>query len=154
MSCKTKDRKKRNHKISYESLSSKVYNSLIQGSLTSLLCFETLVLAMHCYCGDNVKYQLLSKHMFQRKQHYGSWKIFNWRQTFIKNTFPLSNAIKSIRQGKLYLYVSTIRCFALLRKSKTTDSALWSVWVFFAFLDNTKQILFIKSEFKFLQADL
>ena len=72
MSCKTKDRKKRNHKISYESLSSKVYNSLIQGSFTSLLCFETLVLAMHCYCGDNVKYQLLSKHMFQRKQHYGS----------------------------------------------------------------------------------
>ena len=25
---------------------------------------------LHCYCGDNVKYGLLSKHLFQRKLQY------------------------------------------------------------------------------------
>ena len=30
-----------------------------------------LVLALHCYCGDNVKYRLLSKLLFQRKQQNG-----------------------------------------------------------------------------------
>ena len=88
MSCKTKDRKKRNHKISYESLSSKVYNSLIQGSFTSLLCFETLVLAMHCYCGDNVKYQLLSKHVSKKAT---LWQLKNLQLTanFYKKYFPV-----------------------------------------------------------------
>ena len=30
-----------------------------------------LVLPLYCYCGDNVKYGLLSKHLFQRKRQYG-----------------------------------------------------------------------------------
>ena len=29
-----------------------------------------MVLTLLCYCGDNVKYGLLSKHLFQRKQKY------------------------------------------------------------------------------------
>ena len=36
--------------------------------------FGTLVLALHCYYGDKVKYGLLSKHLFKRKQQYGSRK--------------------------------------------------------------------------------
>ena len=31
-------------------------------------------ISANCYCGDNVKYGLLSKHLFQRKQQYGGWK--------------------------------------------------------------------------------
>ena len=30
-----------------------------------------LVLALHFYCGDNVKYGLLSRHLFQRKNEHG-----------------------------------------------------------------------------------
>ena len=30
-----------------------------------------LVLGLHCYCGDNVKYGLLLKQLFQRKQQDG-----------------------------------------------------------------------------------
>ena len=26
------------------------------------------------YCGDNVKYGLFSKHLFQRTQQHGGWK--------------------------------------------------------------------------------
>ena len=51
----------KNFIISYESLSSIVYDSF----------FGILVLALNCYCGDNVKYELLSKHLLQGKQQHG-----------------------------------------------------------------------------------
>ena len=35
------------------------------------LALALLVLELHCYCGDTVKYGLISKHLFQRKQQYG-----------------------------------------------------------------------------------
>ena len=36
--------------------------------------FWNFGIALHCYCGDNVKYGLLSKQLFQRKQQNGGWK--------------------------------------------------------------------------------
>ena len=33
-----------------------------------------LMLALNCYCRDNVKYGPLSKHFFQRTQQHGGWK--------------------------------------------------------------------------------
>ena len=33
-----------------------------------------LVLVMHCYCGNNVKYGLLLRQLFQRKRQYGGLK--------------------------------------------------------------------------------
>ena len=51
---KIKGCKKRNHKRSSESLSSKVYDSFI-------LRRKILVLALHCYCRYSVKYGLLQK---------------------------------------------------------------------------------------------
>ena len=36
--------------------------------------FGTLILVLLCCCGDNVKYGLLSKRLFQRKQEHGGWK--------------------------------------------------------------------------------
>ena len=33
--------------------------------------FKALVLALYYYCGDNVKYGLLSKNLLQRKQQHG-----------------------------------------------------------------------------------
>ena len=38
--------------------------------------FKALVLALCYYCGDKVKYGLLSKKLFQRKQQLGGWE--NW----------------------------------------------------------------------------
>ena len=51
-------------KISYESFSSMciVYDSFFWNlALASIL-------ALHCYCGDNIKNRLLSKHLIQRKR--------------------------------------------------------------------------------------
>ena len=38
------------------------------------LYFGTYVLAFYCYGTNNINYGLLSKHLFLRKQHHGSWK--------------------------------------------------------------------------------
>ena len=46
---KTKECKRRDHKIK---------------------SFKALVLALYYYCGDKVKYGLLSKNLFQRKQQH------------------------------------------------------------------------------------
>ena len=43
-----------------------------------------LVLVLHCYCGDNVKYGFLSRHFFQRTRQYNGWKISN-TISFTKN---------------------------------------------------------------------
>ena len=32
---------------------------------------ETLLLALHCYCGDKKTHRFLSNHLFQRKQEHG-----------------------------------------------------------------------------------
>ena len=40
----------------------------------SLGTYLALVLALYCYCRDDVKYGLLSRHLFQRKWQYGGWK--------------------------------------------------------------------------------
>ena len=33
-----------------------------------------MVLALHCYCGQYIKYRLFSKHLFRRMLQYGGWK--------------------------------------------------------------------------------
>ena len=45
-----------------------VYDSFIL-ELSISISISTALL--FCYCGDNVKYGLLSKHLFQRKRQYG-----------------------------------------------------------------------------------
>lgn len=35
---------------------------------------ETLVLALYCYCRENIKYELRSKHLFQRTQTHSGCK--------------------------------------------------------------------------------
>ena len=52
------DTKKRNHKISYKKLSSKAYDFCF------ILRRNTLVLALRCYCGDNIKYGFLQNTCF------------------------------------------------------------------------------------------
>ena len=52
---KIKESEKR--KVSYEGLSSKVYDSFILGQ-------KILVLVLQCYCRDNVKYGLFQKTSF------------------------------------------------------------------------------------------
>ena len=39
--------------------------------------FGTLISTLYCYCEDKVKYGLLSKHVFQRKQQHDSGKNLN-----------------------------------------------------------------------------
>ena len=51
-----------------------------------------LISALHCYRGDNVKYGLLSKYLFQRKQQYGGCENLSVKI----NVFQLSHETKSI----------------------------------------------------------
>ena len=44
----------------------------------------TLVLVLHCYCGDNIKYGFLSKHLFQTKQQYAGWENAKVTTSFYK----------------------------------------------------------------------
>ena len=53
------------YKSSLKKLTSMIYENFI---------LETLLLALHCYCGDKKKHRFLSNHLFQRKQEYGGWK--------------------------------------------------------------------------------
>ena len=43
-----------------------------------------MVLALQWYCGDNGKYGLISKHLFQRKLQYGGWKNLKVTTKFYK----------------------------------------------------------------------
>ena len=49
-----------------------------------LLYFGNLVLAFGCCCGSSLKQELLSKHVFQRKQQLGGWKKPQSNDKFIK----------------------------------------------------------------------
>ena len=71
-----KESKKRYYQISYLRKFIK-YKYVIR-----LLHFGTLVSALCFYCRD-VKYGLLSKHLFQRKQQYGK----NMKKTQSNGTF-------------------------------------------------------------------
>ena len=80
------------HKITYKSLSSKVY-------------VKSLATALYWYCAGNIKYELLSKHLFQRKLQYGGWKNFKvtknlykkqWLQVIKWNKKHSSNQVLSI----------------------------------------------------------
>ena len=59
---KTKDCKRRDHKIKFFE---EIKKSIRQPDL------KALVLALYYYCGVKVKYGLLSKNLFQRKQQDG-----------------------------------------------------------------------------------
>ena len=88
-----------------------------------------LVLALHCYCGDNIKYGLLSKHLFQRKWQYGCWKtavdsndkllekITSSNYHMEQKTFIEASCIYNIHTGE--------KCFLQL--------LLWKVWESFRF---------------------
>ena len=57
---KTKERKRRDHKI-------KLFEEIKDMRQPD---FKALVLAFHYYCGDKIKYRLFSKNLFQRKQQH------------------------------------------------------------------------------------
>ena len=59
---KTKECKRRDRKIK---LFEEIKKNMQQPN------FKALVLALYYYCGDKVKYGLLSKNLFQRKQQHG-----------------------------------------------------------------------------------
>ena len=47
--------------------------------------FKDLVLGLYYYCRDHVKYGLLSKNLFWRKQQYEGWENFSVTKNFYKN---------------------------------------------------------------------
>ena len=49
----------------------KFFKSVLVQYTIALFWGLALILALHCYCGDNVKNGLLSKHLLQRKRQYG-----------------------------------------------------------------------------------
>ena len=59
--------------------------------------FVTLELCYQYCRGDNEKYRLLSKHLFQRKHKHGGWKRFKIRISFPENNvLQLSNRNKNV----------------------------------------------------------
>ena len=60
-SCKTKESKRRDHNVK---LFQEIKKNIRQPD------FKALVLSLYYYCGDKVKYWLLSKNLFQRKQQH------------------------------------------------------------------------------------
>ena len=59
---KTRECKRRDHKIK---LFEEIKKNMRQPD------FKALILALHYYCGDKVKYRFLSKNLFQRKKQHG-----------------------------------------------------------------------------------
>ena len=68
---KNKERKKLYHKSATKLF--QVCMIIVYDSFFLALVLSALVLALHCYCGENVKYGL-SKQLFQRIRQYGGWK--------------------------------------------------------------------------------
>ena len=99
-----------------------------------------MVLTLHCYCGDNLKYGLLSKHLFQRNQQYGLWKNIKITTNFYqKQRLPViewikkhpSNQVASIKytlEKKLFqlLLLKVCESFQSWESKKT-----WSIEVFY-----------------------
>ena len=71
---KSKECKKLYYKKKSATKVFEVCMSIVYDSFVLELSIIALVLALHCYCGDKVKYGLLSKHLFQGKCQYGGWK--------------------------------------------------------------------------------
>ena len=110
-----------------------------------------MVLALQWYCGDNVKYGLLSKHLFQRKLQYGWWNnlkvttnfnkkqwlsVIKWNQ---KHSPKKVVSIKRTLDKKFFVAAFLKVCESfLLRQMDKTCSALWSLWVLFAFLEKRR----------------
>ena len=66
-------------------------------------------------------------------------KISKWKQTFIKKCLPVIrwNKKHSRKSFSSLLFLKVCESFQF-RQSKNTCSALWSVWMFFAFLDKRR----------------
>ena len=43
-----------------------------------------LVLALHCYCGENVMFSILSKSLFEGKQQHYGWEYLRATIKFCK----------------------------------------------------------------------
>ena len=84
---------------------SSIKKSVEQSQNRRYLYFETLALVLHWHCGDNVKYEFLSKHLSQRKLQYGGKKNLQVMTNLYKtHDFQLRNGVKKIYRSKLYLY--------------------------------------------------
>ena len=70
--CRTVKKIKSVKNVIIKKSATKVFQVCITSVLWNLAL--ALVLALHCYCGDDVKYGLFSKHLSQRKRQYGSSK--------------------------------------------------------------------------------
>ena len=75
-----------------------VYDSFIL-QLSISINKLALVLALHCYCRDNVKHRLLSKNFFQRKRKYLE-KITSSSYYMKEKTFIEASCIYNINTGE------------------------------------------------------
>ena len=114
------------------------------------LYFGSLALALHCYCGDSDFIQ--NTDFFQKtclkEQQYGGSKNLNVTTNFHNNyVFQLSHGIKYIHRSNLHPQHTHWRKYFVqlillkvcescrFEQSKKTWSVLYSVWVFFAFIE-------------------
>ena len=93
------------------------------------LYFGTLLLASHCYCGNNIKYGMLSKYLLQRKKQQGGYRNLRVTINVLKNVeYQISHGIKII-QKSFFLQIILLKvCDSFLfRPSKNTYTIHWSV---------------------------
>ena len=106
---------------------------------------------LHWYCGDNAKYGLFSKLLLQKKLQYGGWKKSQAATNFYKK--PWLPVIKWNKKHSSKLVVSITRTLEeMFFAARTFEGlwvvsfetewknlcVLWSVWVFFAFLEKRR----------------
>ena len=77
------------------------------------LYFTLLILLMYRDCGSNVKYRLLSEHLFQRMQQHDGWKNTHiYEQALIKLLLPVI-----ITWNKKYLSKQVVTITDALKKN-------------------------------------
>ena len=124
--------------------------------------FETLVLALHCYCGDNVKYGLISKHLCQRKLQYGGWKNLTNKVKVLQKTMTSSNQMNKKHSSKQHansrksfsqwLLLKVYESFFSDRVKYSQCSLVCVNLLCISREKETKQKLFMRNKFNFLYA--
>ena len=79
---------------------------------------------MYYYCGDNVKYGLLSKKLFQRKQQHGGWENFTVTISFYEKQWLLV-----LTWNKIHLSKQVVSIIYTLEKTFLAAATFEGLWV-------------------------
>ena len=115
-----------------------------------------LVFVLHCYCGDMVKYGLLSKHLFQRKQQHGWFKKSHFNNKLCEKitsasyqveqkTFIEASCIYSIHTGEKHF----CSCYFWRFVSRLDSDRLKKCEVYFGLYESSLTFIEAKRPIKY-----